>query len=95
MPYVLARKLKAVKEELKKWNREVFGDVKLRKYNLLDSINVLDAKEESVGLSIEDIEQRRRDREGLGRVLQLEEIVKAIIKGVVTKGRGPQHKVFP
>ena len=72
--YVLARKLKVVKDELKKWNIEVFGDIKLRKYNLMDSVNALDVKEESVGLSIEDIEQRRRDREKLRRVLQLEEI---------------------
>jgi len=28
--YVLARKLKAIKEELKKWDGEVFGDIKLR-----------------------------------------------------------------
>jgi len=41
---------------------------------LLGSINDLDAKEEAVGLNSEDIDRRRREREELGRVLQLEEI---------------------
>ena len=72
--FVLARKLKVVKDELKKWNIEVFEDIKLRKYNLIDSINALDVKEEFVGLSIEDIEQMRSDRKQLGKILQLEEI---------------------
>ena len=51
---MLARKLKVVKEQLKKWNKEVFGNIRLRKYNLLDSVNALDVKEASVGLRIED-----------------------------------------
>jgi len=34
----LSRKLKVVKEELKKWNREVFGDIRLKKFNLLGSV---------------------------------------------------------
>ena len=40
----------------------------------MDSVNALDVKEESVGLSIEDIEQMRSDRKQLGKILQLEEI---------------------
>ena len=44
--YVIARKLKGVKVELKKWNKEVFGDFKVRKYNLINSVNALDKKEE-------------------------------------------------
>ena len=59
---------------MKKWNREVFGDTRLKKFNLLGSINNLDAKEESVGLSNEESDKRRREREELGRVLQLEEM---------------------
>ena len=60
---MLARKLKFVKEELKKWNKDVFGHIRLRKYNLLDSVNALDVKEESIGLSIEEIEQRTKAME--------------------------------
>jgi len=72
--FVIARKLKVTKEEVKKWNKEVFGDIRFKKFNLLGSINDLDAKEESVGLSSEEIDRRRREREELRRVLLLEEI---------------------
>jgi len=72
--FVIVRKLKFVKEELKKWNKEVFGDIKLRKYKLLDSVNALDVKEESDGLSSDEIDQRREAREELARVLHMEEI---------------------
>jgi len=41
---------------------------------LLNSVNALDEKEESVGLSAVEIDQRRGDKEELGRVLQMEEI---------------------
>lgn len=71
---VLARKLKFVKEELKKWNKEVFGDVKLRKYKLLDFVNALDMKEESDALSNDEIDQKREGKEELARVLQMEGI---------------------
>jgi len=72
--YVVARKLKGVKLSLKKWNKEVFGNIKVRKFNLLNSVNDLDEKEESIVLSFVEIDQRRRDREELGKVLQMEEI---------------------
>ena len=70
--FVLTRKLKFVKEELKKWNKEVSGT--LRKYKLLDSVNALDVKEESDGLSRDEIDQRREAREELARVLHMEEV---------------------
>ena len=72
--FVIARKLKFVKEELKKWNKEVFGDIKLRKYKLLDSINALDVKKGYVGLSSDEIDQRREAGEELARVLHMEEV---------------------
>jgi len=37
--YVVARKLKVVEVELKKGNKDVFGDIKVRKYNLLNSVS--------------------------------------------------------
>ena len=49
--YVVARKLKGVKLSLKKWNMEVFRNIKVRKFNLLNSVNDLDEKEEFVVLS--------------------------------------------
>jgi len=59
--FVVAWKLKLVKEDDEKWNKEVFGDIKIRKYKLLDSINILDVKEESWSLCNEGLEQRRLD----------------------------------
>ena len=52
--FVLAQKLKALKEDLKKWNMEEFGDLAFRKKCLLSELMGLDAKEELLGLSIEE-----------------------------------------
>ena len=52
--FILAQKLKALKADLKKWNREEFGDLAFRKKNLLTELMGLDAREELVGLSDED-----------------------------------------
>ena len=49
--FILAQKLKALKADLKKWNREDFGDLALRKKNLLTELMGLDVREELVGLS--------------------------------------------
>ena len=48
--FILARKLKALKEDLKKWNKEEFGDLALRKKCLLFELLGLDAKEDLSGL---------------------------------------------
>jgi len=45
----------------------------LRKYQLLDFVNTLDVKEKYDGLSNDEIDKRKA-REGLARVLQMEEI---------------------
>ena len=52
--FVQAQKLKALKEDLKKWNKEEFGDLAFRKKCLLSELMGLDAKEELLGLSIEE-----------------------------------------
>jgi len=44
--YILANKLKALKTNLKKWNEEVFGDVRKKKNELLEGIRDLDLIEE-------------------------------------------------
>ena len=51
--FILAQKLKALKADLKKWNREEFGDLALRK-DLLTELMGLDVREELVGLSNEE-----------------------------------------
>ena len=52
--FILAKKLRALKADLKKWNREEFGDLALRKKNLLTELIGLDAREELLGLLDED-----------------------------------------
>jgi len=56
--YNVAKKLLYIKEKLKTWNREVLGDIKRRKHNLLGIINSLDDKEESCGLTEEEFQQK-------------------------------------
>ena len=51
LSFVLAQKLKALKQDLKKWNKEEFGDLAFRKKCLLAELMGLDAKEEFLGLS--------------------------------------------
>ena len=49
--FILAHKLKALKEDLKRWNKEGFGDLTFRKKCLLSELLVLDAMEDLSGLS--------------------------------------------
>ena len=44
--YVLACKLKALKGDLKHWNKHVFGDVALKKKSLLTKLLDTDTREE-------------------------------------------------
>ena len=46
--------IKALKEYLKKWNKEEFGDLAFRKKSLMFELLGLDAKEELLGLSHEE-----------------------------------------
>ena len=52
--FVLACKLKALKEDLKKWNKDSFGDVHHRKNCCMRDILELDVKEGREGLSSVD-----------------------------------------
>ena len=66
--FVLASKLKALKEDLKKWNRETFGDVHYRKTCRMRDILDLDVKEGREGLSVEEQNLREVLK---GEVIQL------------------------
>ena len=52
--FVLAQRLKTLKEDLKRWNKEEFGNLAFRKKSLLTKLLSLDAKEELLGLSHEE-----------------------------------------
>ena len=49
--FVLAKKLKALKEDIVEWNRQEFGNVGHQKKQLLEELKTLDAKEGDLGLS--------------------------------------------
>jgi hypothetical protein len=72
--FILARKLKALKVDLRKWNAEVFGDVNLRKNTLLTSIQHLDELEEDGHLTLEDKLARDQLKSDFEHVLLLDEI---------------------
>lgn len=72
--FVVARTLKLVKEEIKKWNKQVLGNIKIRKYNLMDSINILYVKEEPSSLCNEEMEPRQITRGELAKVILTNEI---------------------
>ena len=44
--FILARKLRALKMDLKKWNAEVFGSVLIRRRQAMVNLNELDAEVE-------------------------------------------------
>jgi hypothetical protein len=52
--FVLAKKLKALKADLKKWNEEVFGDLRKKKKELLEGIRELELIEENRCLEEEE-----------------------------------------
>jgi hypothetical protein len=71
--FILAKKLKALKEDLKRWNAIVFGDLNMCKRCILGDLLSLDVKEGEGGLS----GANRVDRESLlneyHRIAHLEE----------------------
>jgi hypothetical protein len=71
--FVLASKLKALKEDLKVWNRDVFGDVNLKQLQLTAELTHLDEKEECGGLSSAERESRKAVLVELDRLAHLEE----------------------
>ena len=56
--FVLAKKLKALKEDLIQWNRSKFGNVEHQREDLLEALKLLDAKEWEVGLSEVELGER-------------------------------------
>ena len=51
---ILAKKLAALKLDLKKWNETEFGNVTFKKQAFWSMLNDLDAKEETFSLSTEE-----------------------------------------
>ena len=72
--FILARKLKALTEDLKKWNKEEFGDLAFRKKCLLSELLGLDVREDLSSLSQEDQTRRIQIKGEIAHLDSLEEI---------------------
>jgi hypothetical protein len=72
--FILARKLRALKLDLKKWNVEVFGNAQNRRRQAMFDLNVLDVEAELPPLSSEERVQKIRLVEELKRSFLQEEI---------------------
>uniref|UniRef100_A0A2N9IRA3 Reverse transcriptase domain-containing protein n=1 Tax=Fagus sylvatica TaxID=28930 RepID=A0A2N9IRA3_FAGSY len=71
--FVLASKLKALKEDLRHWNKETFGDVHYRKNYQMGEVLRLDVKEGLDGLSDEELLLREEHKCEAVRLAHLEE----------------------
>jgi exonuclease III len=72
--FVLAQKLKALKGDLKEWNKRVFGDVGIKRQQLECELQDFDDKESRSSLSLEEHILRDVCRAELENVAQLEEV---------------------
>ena len=70
--FVLAKKLKALNEDIIQWNRREFGNVDRQKKQLLEELKILDAKE--LGLTDREKCYRADLRSLVEHLLSLEEI---------------------
>ncbi|XP_057477777.1 uncharacterized protein LOC130765384 [Actinidia eriantha] len=71
--YCLARKLRLLKEDLKRWNREVFGRVEIRLATLTEELQALESEEYFSGLSDVERDRRVEMKVEIGRLLMAEE----------------------
>ena len=72
--YILSEKLKALKQILKKWNTEVFGQFTVKKQEAWNSLEFWDKEERVRELSLEEEETRKEAREMYKKWVLLEEM---------------------
>ena len=72
--FVLAQKLKALKGDLKVWNKQVFGDVGIKRQQLECKLQFLDGKESESSLSDEERLRREECKIELEKVAHMEEV---------------------
>ena len=72
--FILAKKLAALKLDLKKWNETEFGNVTYKKQQLWSKLNVLDAKEKTHRLPAEEKLEQVNFRMDIEKLTLLEEI---------------------
>jgi hypothetical protein len=72
--FVLASKLKVLKEDIKKWNKESFGDVHIKKLELMKELQLLESKENQGLFTRDDRVHRLNTQAELERTLLLDEV---------------------
>jgi hypothetical protein len=72
--FVLAQKLKTLKGDLKFWNKQVFGDVGVKRQQLECELQLLDEKESESSLSDEERLRREECKLELEKVAHMEEV---------------------
>jgi exonuclease III len=72
--YILVQKLKSLKVDLRRWNKETFGDVNVRKHDLQAQIQDFDFLEETRPLTVEEGVAKGHLKAEFENVLLLEEI---------------------
>ncbi len=72
--FVLVQKLKALKSDIQRWNREDFGDINHKKDELMGSIQELDRVEDFRPLSAEERSLKTQAKSEVEKLLLLEEI---------------------
>ncbi|XP_075636750.1 uncharacterized protein LOC142608985 [Castanea sativa] len=85
--FALAKKLKALKEDIIQWNHSEFGNVVRQKKELLETLKSLDAKEGENGLFEVEIEGLERD--WLERRFKKEEVLRVVKELEGDKAPGP------
>ena len=72
--FILAKKLAALKLDLKKWNEAEFGNVTFKKQDLWSKLNVLDSKEKTHRLTAEEKLDQTNLRTDIEKLTLMEEI---------------------
>ena len=86
--YKLATKLKGIKQNLKVWNREVFGNLESNKLAALQQVDYWDQVESERSLSEEEFSRKKEAKEGYAEELDGGDTLAAALKGAVAKRRG-------
>ncbi|RVW44185.1 Transposon TX1 uncharacterized 149 kDa protein [Vitis vinifera] len=72
--YRLATKLKVIKQNLKVWNKEVFGNLESNKMAALQQVDYWDQVEGERGLTEEELSRRKEVKDDYAKWVRLEEI---------------------
>ena len=69
----MSAKLKELKQKLKVWNREVFGNLECNKEAALQQVEYWDNVEDEKSLTMEELTCKKEAKEGYAKWVDLEE----------------------